>query len=192
MTFPIQFIDLIRNCISSLSLSVLWTGNKLSAFSSTKGLRQGDPLSPLLFVICMDTLSRAISTATDNYSWKPVKLSRNGTAISHIFFADDIILFSKAHLSQVNLMKRVLDSFVSLSGLRVNYNKSRAVASVVVPMTLQYSFKMSTSIQFTQSLDSYLGFSIIQGRMNESHFDHLLEKLTLKVKTWSTKISLQS
>lgn len=61
MMIPLQFINLIMTCVSSLFLFLLWNGNNLTSFKPTKGLRQGDPMSPLIFVICMDNLSITIN-----------------------------------------------------------------------------------------------------------------------------------
>jgi len=84
--FPTLTINLIMHCVTSSSLSLIWNGNRLPSFIPTKGLRQGDPLSPYLFVMCMEILSHMILEAVDDSRWKSITLSRNGPSLSHLFF----------------------------------------------------------------------------------------------------------
>lgn len=69
--FPDITIKLIMHCVTSSSLSILWNGNKLHPFKPSHGLRQGDPLSPYLFIICMEKLSIAINKAVLQGDWNP-------------------------------------------------------------------------------------------------------------------------
>ena len=63
--FPQSIVKLIMNCVRSSSLSILWNGSKLEPFTPTRGMRQGDPLSPYLFVLCMEKLSLLINQKVD-------------------------------------------------------------------------------------------------------------------------------
>ena len=71
-------LDFVMFCITSASLSVLWNGEKLDAFVPQRGLRQGDPLSPYLFVLCMEVLGQRIRRESERGAWKGVKASRTG------------------------------------------------------------------------------------------------------------------
>lgn len=84
--FPNITIKLIMHCVSSSSLALIWNGKRLPSFAPTRGLRQGDPLSPYLFMICMEKLSHVILNVASDQSWKLIKLSRNGPSLSHLFF----------------------------------------------------------------------------------------------------------
>lgn len=70
-------------------------------FYPHRDLRQGDPLSPYLFFLCMDKLSHIISKAVDDGHWKPMKMGRQGPQISHLMFADDLLLCAHANLVQM-------------------------------------------------------------------------------------------
>ena len=87
---------LIMSCISSVQFKVIVNGEATDSFRPMSGIRQGDPLSPYLFVLCMEKLSHLINQKLVEGSWKPVKTSRNGPVISHLFFTDDLILFGQA------------------------------------------------------------------------------------------------
>lgn len=82
-------INLIMACVSSCSMQVLWNGNMTRSFSTSRGVRHGDPLSPYLFVICIERLAHMITVEIEQGRWKPVRLNRSGPHISHLFFADD-------------------------------------------------------------------------------------------------------
>lgn len=135
----------------------------------------------------MNKLSKSITKAVENKIWQPIKLTRNGTGLSHLFFADDILLFNEATPSQAHVINIILLSFASKSSLKVNLHKSRASASATVPRRVQLDFKSSTGIQFIQYFGSYLGFPIIKGRMKKDHFLPALERKHSKLDSWSTK-----
>lgn len=77
---------------------MLLNGEALEKFTLSRGIRQGDPLSLYLFVLCMKRLSHIISTAVENKFWKPIKVGKNGPCLSHLAFVDDLILFAEAYL----------------------------------------------------------------------------------------------
>lgn len=108
---PTPMISLILSCVTTTSISVLINGSKTQFFTPTRGIRQGDPLSPYLFIMCMEMLSRSISCSVDYLQWKPIRLSKNGPDISHLFFADDIILFSKITMKSYHDIIDVLNNF---------------------------------------------------------------------------------
>lgn len=85
------------SCISSISTSILFNGGALDTFMPTRGVRQGDPLFPYIFIMCMDYLGQLIQEKCEANSWNPVKASRSGPVFSHLFFTDDLVLFAKAN-----------------------------------------------------------------------------------------------
>ncbi|OMO56897.1 reverse transcriptase [Corchorus capsularis] len=115
--FPQPWINLIMFCVESTSMSVLWNGEKTTDFKPGRGLRQGDPISPYLFVLCMERLGHLILKEIQQGTWKPIVMGRGGPQISHLFFANDLFLFGRATEAQAHVMRRVLDSFCSASDL---------------------------------------------------------------------------
>ena len=94
--FPTNWIELIMSCISSSSLPVLVNGERLNYFLPSRGIRQGNPLSPYIFILCMEYLARLILCKVVAHSWSGIRISKDGPTFSHLFFADDLILFAKA------------------------------------------------------------------------------------------------
>lgn len=116
--------ELIWHCLSTTSMRMLWNGEALEEFFPTRGIRQGDPLSPYLFVLCIERLFHLVSLAVDHKLWRPIQLNRGDPFISHLAFTDDLILFAEASLDQAHMMQSVLDIFCSSSGQKVSKDKS--------------------------------------------------------------------
>lgn len=111
MNFPPVFIDVIMECISSVSYSLLLNGHCVESFRPARGLRQGDPLSPYIFIIAMNTLSFAFHLAEFNGELEGIQFARRGPRITHLMYADDIVLFFKASHDAAKSIKVTLDDF---------------------------------------------------------------------------------
>lgn len=117
--FPDILIEIIMSCITTVTTSILFNGGSLEPFEPTRGIRQGDPLSPYILIMRIDFLSQLIQEKCEAGLWKPVKASRSGPSFSHLFFADDLVLFAKATPKNCEVVKEVLDMFCKV--LRLNY-----------------------------------------------------------------------
>lgn len=106
--FPEDIISLIMSGLSTNSISLLWNGRKTPPFVPRRGLRQGDPLSSYLFVLCMERLGAIITFVVQQGHWQPLCLTCDGPRISHLFFADDVLFFGKATPSQACFVSDLL------------------------------------------------------------------------------------
>ena len=113
--FPSKLITLIMSCVSLTSISILFNGSMMDSFQPSWGIRQGDPLSPYLFILCMEYLGSLIDKECIEGDLAPIKASRGNLEISHLFFTDDLILFAKANEEGSEAIKEVLDLFCSES-----------------------------------------------------------------------------
>lgn len=77
----------------------MWNEAHTESFKPTRGLRQGDPLSPYLFVIYMEKLSLHIQQMVEDKQWQPITMAKNGPGLSHFLFADDVFLFCKTNMT---------------------------------------------------------------------------------------------
>lgn len=114
----------MKAILESSRISLLVNGSPTDEFVPRKGLRQGDPLSPLLFNIMGEVLSRLLTRAKDKGVFEGIFLPNFQTSISHLQYADDVILFLKDDVCSVRGVKRVLQCFQLLSGLKINFHKS--------------------------------------------------------------------
>ena len=124
MDFPKQWITWITGIFTSSRISVLVNGAPTAEFTPTRGLRQGDPLSPLLFNLVGEAFSRLVDKAKDLNILKGVTLPRCSSQITHLQFADDVVMFLDAQENSILGAKRVLQCFQVISGLKINFTKS--------------------------------------------------------------------
>lgn len=110
-------------CMTTASTSVLVNGSPSGAFNLQKGLRQGDPLSPFIFLLVAEGLSLLMKKATNGGFFAPAEIGRNKIGVSHLQFEDDTIFLGSASVENARVMKRILKIMELVSGLRVNYDK---------------------------------------------------------------------
>jgi exonuclease III len=106
--FTERWIRLIMMCVRSTNYAILVNGNPVGHIHPTRGLRQGDPISPYLFLLCAEALSSLLEKAGRNGYIGGVPTSRRGPRINHLFFADDSLLFCRANLKHWNRIKKIL------------------------------------------------------------------------------------
>ncbi|GJU50878.1 zinc finger, CCHC-type containing protein [Tanacetum coccineum] len=123
--FSIKWRTWIRACLESAFASVLVNGFPTKEFKLEKGLRQGDPLSPFLFILAMEAFSVAILEATNNNIFHGVKVGKDKINISHLQFADDALILGDWSLPNAKNLSRILTCFHLASCLKVNFNKSK-------------------------------------------------------------------
>ena len=104
--------------------NLLFNGKIASVFKPNRGTRQGDPLSPYLYIISANVLSCLIFQQESQQEWKGIKLCRTAHLISHLLYADDSLLFTEASQKGFNVVKGVLNQYTEWSGQVINFQKS--------------------------------------------------------------------
>jgi hypothetical protein len=122
--FHPTWISWIETCISSSSFSILINGSSFGRFSLGRGLRQGDPLSHFLFILGSIVLSHMLQRKKHLDNIRSLKIARNNPAIHHLLFADDLLIFGKASISEASSFKLCLDKYYLWSGQTINASKS--------------------------------------------------------------------
>jgi len=124
MGFAEQWRIWMKACLSTASISVLVNGSPCKPFPMQRGLRQGDPLSPYLFVLMTEVLNCLISKAVQHGLLNGLQVGSRSVTVTHLQFADDTLIFCEPKLNSLQNIKNVLLSFQNFSGLTVNYAKS--------------------------------------------------------------------
>lgn len=97
-----EMVSWILQCISTVSFSVLVNGNVEGFFRPGRGLRQGGPLSPFLFILCSEVLSRLIAKDLEDGYLHGINIKNGSPNISHLLFADDLLIFGRANVTEVD------------------------------------------------------------------------------------------
>ena len=129
MGFDHKFITLIHQCISTVSFTLLLNGFKSTSFTPGWDLRQGDPLSPYLFILCSEVLSKIINREVDQGAIQGVKLGLGASPIAKLFYVDDVLLFCRAKIGEVDMLLNCVDKYCQWSGQSINVEKSGIFAS---------------------------------------------------------------
>lgn len=165
--FNENLIKLIMACVTKGSTSIIWNGETLNAFKPTRGLKQGDSLSPRIFVLCLEYLSTIINEKVNAKYWIGIKSSPREDAFSHLLFVNDLIFFAKATEKSCKVMMEVLNSFCENSGQRVHLSKSKIYCSPNVPRRDALMFNYIYGIAISGNFGTYLGFPLVNGKMKK-------------------------
>jgi hypothetical protein len=111
-------------CVSTVMYSIIINGEPVGLIKPTRGIRQGDPLSPYLFILCVEVLSYHFQMAAQNGTLKGVPTSPNGAKLNHLFFADDSLLFCRATIQEWNRLSGILEMYERASSQRLNKEKT--------------------------------------------------------------------
>ncbi|KAK2373902.1 hypothetical protein QL285_074904 [Trifolium repens] len=116
MGFTDVWIRWVMMCVSSVNYSVLMNYDRVGPISPGQGLRQGDPLSPYLFILVTEGLTSLIHQAVGRGDLHGVRICRGAPEVSHLLFADDCFLFCRANVAEVNELMRILHTYEQASG----------------------------------------------------------------------------
>ena len=116
MGFRERWINLVMGCVKTVSYSVLVNGEPCGTIFPTRGIRQGDPLSPFLFLLCMEGLNGLIKKADLQGDIHGYSLCRGGLKLTHLLFVDDSLIFCRATLEECNKVMDLLKVYEEASG----------------------------------------------------------------------------
>ena len=116
MGFDVKWRSLIMQCITTVSYAIKINGCPRGRIIPSRGIRQGDSLSPYLFLLCAEGLLALIKATVCNGSMEGIAICRGGPKLSHLFFADDSLIFCKASLVECDSMQKVLGVYERASG----------------------------------------------------------------------------
>ncbi|KAL5544312.1 hypothetical protein UlMin_008096 [Ulmus minor] len=181
------WVKWVITCITSGTMQLMLNGSCFQDFTPKIGLRQGDLLSPYLFILCTEVLSQLIMRKVESGDIHELKLTRGGPHLHHFLFADDIFLFGKACEEEAVHFKGCLDMFCSWSGLSFNSTKSNIFFSKnTKSRTIAH---LSCFMGFTRIplSNCYLGMPLFRAsRVND--FNFLVECLDSKLARWKARL----
>jgi hypothetical protein len=185
--FGVKFTEWIMACVTSANFAVLINGEATNFFNSERGLRQGCPLSPYLFILVMESLSLLIKKSIAEHKISGLKVSRL-IKIFHLMFVDDILLMAKAELSEWLVILDILNVFCTATGLSINSSKSSVHYWGVSEADL---LLLKGSIPFTfidlKEGFCYLGFRLKPRASTPADWSWLVAIFERKINFWCNK-----
>lgn len=188
MGFDEKFVKWVLLSVTTVQYTVCFNGNNVGPIHPRKGLRQGDPWSPYLFLLCVEGLSRKLNNAADERKIHGCKISSNAPAITHLLFADDSFLFFKADRREAMAIKEVLKTYEMLSGHAVNFQKLGIFLSANVRRDKQHEVSNILQVHNDLSHGNYLGLPSLIGRSKKAVFSLLKDRVWKRVQGWSQRV----
>lgn len=174
--------------MSSSSFSVLVNGTPHGYFSGSRGIRQGDPLSPALFTVFFDLLSRIITKSEEAGRIHGVKVSKTSPPISHLMYADDLTIYCKATASEAREVSRCLTTFSEWSGQVINLSKSFVHFSRNVGQFVKNEVLNILGMVECSHNSKYLGLPFCRYKTKTTMFKDIIGSVETKLAGWKSKV----
>ncbi|KAI3850787.1 hypothetical protein MKW98_030847 [Papaver atlanticum] len=172
---------LIMSCVTSATFSVLINGHPEGFFAGERGIRQGCPLSPYLFIICSHSISSLMHSMERQGLYAGYKLNRWAPSVTHTMFSDNVMLYGTLTNNTITAVQSILHQYYTVSGQQVNYNKSSIHFSKTVLPEKQAEVQAFLGVRKMGSQEKYLGVKVLQHGNNCSFYNYLTEKMENKL-----------
>ncbi|GKB19878.1 RNA-directed DNA polymerase, eukaryota, reverse transcriptase zinc-binding domain protein [Tanacetum coccineum] len=185
--FGLKWRSWIKTCLSSSRAYILVNGSPTSEFSINRGLRQGDPLSPFLFILVMEGLHNAFVDAVGNGLIRGININNSFINISHLFFADDVIITTGWNARDLENIIRVLHVFYLASGLKINIHKSN-IYGIGVNEDEVYNMASNAGCIAGNIPFNYLGLPIGSNMKSIASWKMLIDRFRSRLSTWKASL----
>lgn len=187
MGFHEVWIHWVMQCVTIVKFQIFANGERRGTVHPTRGLRQGNPLSPYLFLLVIDVLSRLMIKEVTEHRISGIKLKPTCPTLSHLFFADDAILFLKVNKDECAHVLRTLEVYNSASEQLVNFSKSAICFSSNTSPDQTKELCDLFGMPLLSKSAKYLGLPAFLGRFKAEAYSFLLEKTFHKLQGWKQK-----
>lgn len=185
VNIPTKIINLVRNCLRDSQITIRINGKGDGFIKPNRGLRQGCPLSPYLFILSMEFLTKQFEQARLLGSIKGIQVARLAPTITHALYADDLIIMGEAARGEVRCIQGLLNNFADHSGLTINPDKSALWFSDACEEQDRQEVMQELAAKMAEESDKYLGVYITHGRTDQDLTHNLLvEKFYNKLAGW--------
>ncbi|XP_062080849.1 uncharacterized protein LOC133785644 [Humulus lupulus] len=185
LKFPKNFTNLIMECVTTTLFSFSINGAHHGFLQAKRGLRQGDPISPLLFVIGMEYLTRILSKVAKAAEFKFHPRCQS-LKLTHLCFADDLLLFCKGDYISAHLLLKGFKLFSNSSGLKANISKFAVYGAGMNSNTIDRLVALS-GFQKCSLPFQYLGMKICAKRISKADCVSLVDKMVSRIRIWSSR-----
>jgi hypothetical protein len=192
MGFAPGWIKLIMMCVTSAHYAILVNGIPMGKIIPTRGIRQGDPISPYLFFICAEVLSSSLIKADREGVLEEVPTSKRGPRLNYLFFVDDSLLFCRADLGHWSRLSNLLKVYELASRQKLNTSKTAIFFSRNTSQEIKKSILAEAKIPCSQRYDKYLGLPALVGKSQTREFKSIIDKVWKQMQDWKLKLLSQA
>ena len=157
MGFAEAWVKLMMMCISTTTYSVLINGEPQGHITPTRGLRQGNPLSLYLFLLCTKGFHGLLEKVETMGDIRGVSICQNGSRLSHILFANNSLIFCRAKESECKKLLEILVTYESAPRQQINREKTTIFFSKSTSQAMQNTIKVALGVLVVQQYEKYLG-----------------------------------
>ncbi|XP_023634308.1 uncharacterized protein LOC111829455 [Capsella rubella] len=186
--FSEKWISWVMFCVSSVEYNVLINGQPQGSIIPERGLRQGDPLSPYIFILCTEVLIANIRRAEGAKQISGIKVANKSPPISHLLFADDSLFFCKANKEQGAVILDILKRYELVSGQQINFAKSSIQFGHKVDEVTKTEIQGVLGITTMGGMGTYLGLPESIGGPKTKVFSFVQDRLNNHISGWSAKL----
>jgi hypothetical protein len=190
--FADRWISLVMTCIRTVSYSVLVHGKPYGKIIPTRGIRQGDPLSPYFFILCAEGLSSLLQRAETNKWITGLPITRGGIRVNHLLFADDSLLFCKANMFEWVRIQQLLDLYEKASGQKLNRDKTSIFFSKNTRRETRDHLLLLAGVNSTRRYEKYLGLPSLVGKSRMASFMGIKNRIWERINGWKEKFLSQA
>ena len=177
MGFKASWISLIMECVTMVSYSILVNGEPKGMIHPTRGIRQGDPLSPFLVLFCVEGLNAILEQAAGAGEIHGFSICRRGPKLTHLFFTNDCLLFYRSTLEECEKIKELLASYEVASGQMINKDKTTLFFSHNTDDSSRAAIQQALGVPAIQQYEKYLGLPSFVGRNKKACFTDIKEHI---------------
>ena len=182
--FDEKWVNLIMECVKSVRYQVLINGSPYGEIKPSRGIRQGDPLSPYLFIICTEMLIKMMQIAEAKGQISGLRVAREAPPVSHLLFADDSMFYCRETDEELSHLSRIVEEYSLASGQRVNYQKSSITFGKNISAARRLEIKRKLGIDQEGGQGVYLGLPESFKGSKVSILSFLRERLRSRISSW--------
>ena len=177
----------IQSCITSADMSIIINGSPSKPFHMQRGLHQGDPLSPFLFILVVEILNKLLKRAAKSGVIEGISVGSQNVCLTHLQFTDDAILFCPDCRDVLLNFRRILDCYGMILGLRINYEKS-----AIIPLNCDVSWVNRMKLELDCAVLSlpvkYFGIPLGANPKRVETWQPIISKIKKRLNGWKTNL----
>ena len=187
LRFHKKWISWIMHCITTVTYSFLLNGFAQGMVHRQRGIRQGDPLSPYLFILSSEVLSRLCTNAQLAGHLTGIRIAKKSPRISHLLFADDTMFFCRSDEGSCKELMSIIQKYETASSQMINKQKSAITFSTKTEPEIRSKAKEPLGIQKEGGLGKYLGLLELFRRKKKDLFNSIIDRIHQRTLRWSSK-----